>query len=221
MSRARVSDSLLAELGARVASGSYPPGARLDESELAAEFSVSRTPVREVLIALATEGLVELRPRRGAVVPVVPVHRVLEMFEVLAELSALGARLAARRGTPVDIELMRDCLAACADAAARGSADEYAAANGAFHKAVRGAGRSSFLGETADALSRRLGPYLRLRMLPRGRVGESLGEHEAMLDAVASGDGELAASIAREHALAGADFVSDLASALPGPIPRR
>ncbi len=77
-----------------------PPGTRLDEVELAQRFAVSRTPIREALIQLASAGLVELRPRRGAIVAQISPQRLMEMFDVMAELEALCGRLAARRITP-------------------------------------------------------------------------------------------------------------------------
>src|SRR5262245_58018244 len=69
------------------------PGTRLDEQDLANRFQVSRTPVREALLQLASEGLVQLRPRRGAVVREIPMPRLIEMFEVMGELEAMCARL--------------------------------------------------------------------------------------------------------------------------------
>src|SRR5690554_6707136 len=101
---ARRSEYLRETIEERIATGEYGPGMRLDESELAEEFGVSRTPIREALIQLDSEGLVEMRPRRGAVVVEVSPQRLCEMFEVMAELEAMCARLAARRLTPADRE---------------------------------------------------------------------------------------------------------------------
>ena len=80
-----------------IATGVLRPGARLDEAELAARFSISRTPVREAFIQLAAVGILDLRPRRGAVVPELSPRRLIEMIEVMAELEAMCGRLAARR----------------------------------------------------------------------------------------------------------------------------
>src|SRR3954451_2305164 len=98
-----------------VALGFFKPGARLDEAELADRFGVSRTPIREALIQLASMGIVEIRPRRGAVVPKLMPHRLVEMFEVMAELEAMCGRLAARRMSEADhctlVATHRDCAA--------------------------------------------------------------------------------------------------------------
>ena len=77
--------------------GNLPPGTKLDEQELCDRYNVSRTPVREALKLLAADGLVEIRPRRGAIVPKIEPLVLCEMFEVMAELEGMCGRLAARR----------------------------------------------------------------------------------------------------------------------------
>ena len=80
-----------------IISGVRFPGERLDEPQLTRQFKVSRTPVREALVELATSGLVEMRPHRSAVVAEIGAGKVIQMYEVLAELESLSARLAVRR----------------------------------------------------------------------------------------------------------------------------
>src|SRR3954464_12870938 len=103
------SDQLREAIEEKIAMGEYPPGMRLDEAPLLAQFGVSRTPLREALIQLpslglvgirprlASRGLVDIRPGRGARFAEVSPHRLIEMFEVMGELEAMCARLAARR----------------------------------------------------------------------------------------------------------------------------
>src|ERR1700676_2916642 len=78
-----------------IATGAFPPGMHLDETELAQRFGVSRTPLREALIQLSSMGIVALRPRRGAVVAEVTPQRLLGRLEVRPELGAMGGRFAA------------------------------------------------------------------------------------------------------------------------------
>src|SRR5207237_5339650 len=85
-----------------IATGRLPPGTRLDETELSERFKVSRTPIREALIQLASIGIVEARPRRGAIIPQLTPQRLVEMFEVMAELESMCGRLAARRMSGLD-----------------------------------------------------------------------------------------------------------------------
>ena len=97
-----------------IASGRLPPGSRLEESALAERFNVSRTPVREALAQLASAGLVEMRPRQGAVVAVLSLDNIIEMFEVMADLEALCAELCARRMTPEEQARLQAAHERCA-----------------------------------------------------------------------------------------------------------
>src|SRR5437763_67865 len=103
MSSARLPERLRESIEEEIATGRLLPGTRLDEVELAKRFGVSRTPIREALRLLLGEGLVETRPQRGAVVAQVTPQRLIEMFEVMAELEAMCARLAARRMSDAEL----------------------------------------------------------------------------------------------------------------------
>src|SRR5205085_9812922 len=108
-----------------IATGAFPPGMHLDETELAQKFGVSRTPLREALIQLSSMGIVALRPRRGAVVAEVTPQRLLEMFEVMAELEAMCARLAARRMSDADQQELLAAHRACEAACIAADPDDY------------------------------------------------------------------------------------------------
>ena len=108
--RLTLADQLRESIEEAIATGDLPPGARLDEAELIARFDVSRTPVREALLQLAAAGMVEMRPRHGAVVAKISLPRLIEMFEVMAELEAMSSRLAARRMDAQELEALRALL---------------------------------------------------------------------------------------------------------------
>ena len=93
-------EELRLQLADEIVRGVLPPGAALDETDIARRFSVSRTPVREALRQLVASGLVEARAHRGAVVAQPSLDRLTEMFEAMAELEALCAGLAAERMPP-------------------------------------------------------------------------------------------------------------------------
>jgi len=95
----RLSAKLLETIEERIVTGEYPAGASLDEVRLAEAFGVSRTPIREALIQLSVMNMIEKRPRKGWVVTEISPARLCEMFELMAELEAICARLAARRAT--------------------------------------------------------------------------------------------------------------------------
>ena len=91
-----LAESLRQKLEGAIAAGHLEPGSRLDEQEIAQRFGVSRTPVREAFRLMAANHLVELRGRQGATVRSIKAQALIEMFQVMAELEGLCARLAAR-----------------------------------------------------------------------------------------------------------------------------
>ena len=209
-------DALRDALEDEILTGRLAPGTRLEEVALAKRFGVSRTPIREALLHLAAAGLIENRPRRGAVVAAVGPQRLVEMFEVMAELEAMCARLAARRAMPDDLAAIRAAHQACAEAAASGDGDRYYYANEQFHDLIRRAGRNGFLIEQADALKKRLRAYRRLQLRARGRITASWEEHEAITAAIAAGDGTSAARAMRAHVAVQGERFADLLASLPG-----
>jgi DNA-binding GntR family transcriptional regulator len=198
-----------------IAVGKLAPGQHLDETELATAFGVSRTPVRETLIQLASMGLVVIRPRRGAVVAQLGPQELVERFEVMSELEAVISRLAARRMTVPEQDALCDAHAACKGSVEANDADEYFVRNEAFHEAIYAGSHNLFLAGQARALYRRLRPYRRLQLRVRGRVGNSYSEHEGLVRAILAGDGELAARLAREHVMIQGQRFSDLVASLP------
>lgn len=194
-----VSNSIASALEKRIVAQVYLPGARLDENSLANEFGVSRTPVREALGKLNAWGLIDIRPRRGAVVSETPPHKILEMFEVMAGLEAMCAKLAARRCDGVDrreiIAAQKKCeLAACSE-----NYDRYELENARFHRAIYAACRNQFLQEQTDALARRLSTYRMLQLRVRGRIKKSIEAHAQVVDALMNGDGDRAAESIYQH----------------------
>ena len=210
----RRSDQLREEIEERIATGVFPPGTRLDENELAHEFGVSRTPIREALIQLNSEGVIDMRPRRGAVVVELPPQRLCEMFEVMAELEAMCARLAARRISPQDERALKKAHDASRAARDRGDPNAYFYLNETFHQAIYAASQNTFLHEQALLLQRRLRPYRRLQLHVRDRVRVSFDEHDSIVEAICSGDGERAAVLLREHVSVQGERFGDLIASL-------
>jgi len=208
------SDALREAIEEEIAIGHLAPGSRIDEAALEARFGVSRTPVREALIQLASSGLVEVRRRKGAVVKVLEPRKLFEMFEVMAELEASCAQRAARRMAPEQETALKEALEACRVAAAAGDPDAYFHENEGFHRAIYAASQNAFLAEQALALHRRLRPYRRLQLRVRNRMGNSLAEHEGVVAAILAGDGELAAQRLRAHVTVQGERFSDLVASL-------
>lgn len=202
------------EIENSILSNEFKPGERLDETVLATRFGVSRTPVREALMQLDAIGLIELRPRRGAVVIDPGPHRVYEMFEVMAELEGLAGSLAARRLDASSREVITATHEKCRQSTAAGDSDAYYYDNEEFHKAIYAAGRSAFLEEQCLQLHRRLRPYRRLQLRVRNRLSTSFAEHCAVVDAIFAGNGDEARNLLRRHVGVQGERFSDLVASM-------
>jgi DNA-binding GntR family transcriptional regulator len=206
----RLSERLREAIEEEIATGGLLPGTHLDEVELATRFGVSRTPIREALSLLLGEGLVENRPRRGTVVAQASPQRLFEMFEVMAELEAMCARLAARRASDAEMESLDAVHERCRAAAGQRDPDAYFYANEEFHRAIYAASHNTFLAEQAQALQRKLRPYRRLQLRVRNRLGRSFEEHQGILDALREGNAEKAVEAVRNHVIVQGERFADL-----------
>ncbi|RUT28891.1 GntR family transcriptional regulator [Arsenicitalea aurantiaca] len=192
-----------------IVTGGYKPGERLDEASLRERFGVSRTPVREALMQLSATGLVEIQTNRGAFVRQLSPRRLIEMFEVMAELEALCGRMAARRVTSEGAAGLVEANRACEQAEQDGDPDAYYYANEAFHHMIYAMSASEFLEEEALSLATRLKPYRRLQLRARNRVRNSLAEHRIIVEAIVNGDPDAAADALRTHVLVQGERFSD------------
>jgi DNA-binding GntR family transcriptional regulator len=199
-----------------IVTGRWAPGTRLEETALAAKFGVSRTPIREALLHLAATGLVDIRPRRGAIVSAPDPRRLVEMFETMAELEAACGRLASRRYTAEDEAAMTSAHVACEQAAQSGNSETYYFENATFHAAVYRASHNAFLIDQCLGLHRRLSPYRRMQLRARNRIVQSLTEHAAAVQAILAGDGDLAAKVLRDHIVIQGERFSDVIISMAG-----
>ena len=210
----KISDQLREKIEEQIATGALQPGSSLDEATLVEQFGVSRTPVREAMIQLAAEGLIEIRPRRGAVVTAIGPTRLSEMFEVMAELEAMCASLAARRMTDAERKALLDAHEACEAARNQEDSDAYFYCNEQFHTAIYAGSHNAFLIEQASLLQRRLRPYRRLQLRVRNRMHTSFQEHLRVVEAICSGDTEGAAQALRSHVVVQGERFADLLASL-------
>jgi len=209
------STQLREDIEEMIAVGTLTPGQHLDETELAARFDVSRTPIREALIQLASMGVVVIRPRRGAIVAELGPQQLVEMFEVMSELEATCGRLAARRMTVAEQQALLAAHQACKEALDAQQPDDYYYKNEAFHEAIYAGSHNQFLIEQARSLYRRLRPYRRLQLRVRNRLSNSYAEHDGVVQAILGGEGEKAAELLREHVMIQGQRFSDLMASLP------
>ncbi len=197
-----------------ILTGALSPGDRLDEMSLANRFGVSRTPIREALAQLDSVGLIELRLNRGAIVAQAGPEQLVEMFEVMAELEGMAARLAARRVSAIDRKTIGAALEDCRRAAERGESDAYYYENERFHQAIYTASRNGFLIDQCLTLQRRLRPYRRLQLRAQNRVKTSLREHDDIVDAIFAGDSQQAEKVLKQHIIIQGERFGDLVALL-------
>lgn len=187
------------ELEGMILDGTFADGQRLDEVQLAEQFSVSRTPLREALQRLTVSGLVEQLPRRGVFVRQPGPVELVEMFEVMAELEAVCARLAAMRISDQALEDLRQANVNCQKAIDQQDSDGYYRENERFHAILYHESGNAFLENECKRLHRRLTPFRRLQLRLRGRLRQSMAEHEAIVAALEQGDAEKASATVRAH----------------------
>lgn len=186
-------------LSDRIVTGTLHPGDRLDEVSLAAQFQVSRTPVREALGQLSAMGLVARRPNRGAIVALVTQQRLASMFEGMTELEAICARFAAERMSGEERRLLDRDHQASARLVHLGSEEDYEAYNTEFHSSLYRGAHNEHIEELARLTRSRLAPFRRAQFRIPGRLAKSWTEHDAIVTAILRGDGVAAAAAGRAH----------------------
>lgn len=179
--------------------GRFKPGDRLREDEISNAYSVSRTPVREAFKLLASTGLVEVQPRQGAVIRKLLPAELVEMFQVMAELEGMCARLASGRITPAQRRSLEDSHKECARLAKSGDHMGFYEANIDFHEIIYESSCNAFLRLEVQKLRRRLSPYRRQITFYPGRMHNSIPEHKEVLEAILNGDSERADKAMRGH----------------------
>ena len=192
-------ERLAGQISNAILTGEFQPGARLDEQQLAGRFGVSRTPVREALRQLATSGLIDLRPRRGAVVASVTPDELQTMFAAMAEMEAACARLSAMHMTPVERDQLRQLQNTMSELVKAGDPDAYADANQAFHLSIYTGSHNSVLADFTARLRSRLAPFRRAQFRAAGRLPLSWDEHHAVVEAILAGNPEEAHAAMLRH----------------------
>lgn len=214
LNRRTRTDEIRDAIEEHIGTGTFPPGMRLDKRSIAKFMSVSRTPLREALIQLSSIGIASMRPRRSVIVPEFSPARLLEMFEVMAEFEAMGARHAARRMSDMERSLVLSAHEESRPASEAEDVDAYWNTTEQFHKLLYRCSHSTFLAEQSLLLFRRLRAYRRLDLQSRSRIRKSFRERSAIVDALATADGNLAAERLRKHVFIQGDRFTDMLDAV-------
>ncbi|MCY0096802.1 GntR family transcriptional regulator [Hoeflea ulvae] len=175
------------------------PGDKVPERELCERFGVSRTPMREALKVLASEGLVRLEPNRGAWVTVVTVEEVEEVFPVLGVLEALSGELACAYITDAEISHVRRLHDQMMQSYRDRNLADYFKTNQEIHGAILVAARNHTLTNACRALSARMQRARYVANMSEKRWADAVSEHEQIIQSLEARDGKQLSQVLIEH----------------------
>jgi DNA-binding GntR family transcriptional regulator len=179
-----------------IEAGTYRPGDRLVESELADRFGVSRTPVREALQRLETQAML-VRDGRSLIVASLDHNQLAELYVVRAELEALAGRLAARHATPEEVRVLSQMVEE--DRRNQRDTEALARANKRFHRQIHLASHNRYLVQQLDLVHRSMALMAKTSLAAEGRSEAAMAEHARIVEAIAAGDGQAADRALRQH----------------------
>jgi len=167
-----------------IESGELAPGTRLNETELCEDMGVSRTPLREVVRSLATEGLIELQPNRGAIVSVVTEEDVTEILPIMASLEGLGGRLAATHMEPAKIIQVRQIHDQMISHYKNNDMEKYFETNRLIHELISEGSGNQTLVDTLQSLSAKVHRARFTSQMTRESWDMAVSEHEEIIAAL-------------------------------------
>ncbi|MBQ8418657.1 MAG: GntR family transcriptional regulator [Phascolarctobacterium sp.] len=179
--------------------GTFSPGERLMEIQLADEMGVSRTPVREAIRKLELEGFVVMIPRRGTYVADISIRDITEIYEIRTCLDELAAGLAAERITDEELETLNRLLVEFGQYINAGDMEKIVEVDTAFHEVLYMASRNDRLHSIINNLREQVTSIRGRSMSYPGRLTETMDEHRALVDSIAARDVERAQNAARIH----------------------
>lgn len=184
----------------RIAQYDLPPGAKLNENELAKEFNVPRTRIRDVFTALEERGLIERIPNRGAMVVRLEPEQVFHIYDVREVLEGLCARLACENSEPESWQDLLDQFSGPVEVAVKkGDFDAYTEIYGNFRRRCIEAANNPVLAEALDSIYERTQVLIRRIVILPGRGEIGVREHRAVLEAMRRGDSLEAERLRREN----------------------
>jgi len=199
ISRRYLHDEVAERLRELIRSGELEPKSRVNELELAERFGISRTPLREAIKILATEGLLELLPNRGARVASITIQEIDEMIEVVAGLEATAADLACKRITGEEVAAIEGLHHRMVAAWKRKDNSGYFMLNRQIHEAIMTASRNATLQGIYENLSGRIQRTRYSAHKTPEQWRRAVAEHEQMIELLKARDSDRLAKLMREH----------------------
>ncbi len=201
IARESLHDKVVARLRDLIVEGELPPGARLGERELCETFGISRTPLREALKVLASEGLVELLPNRGARVATLSEADVEHMFQVMGALEGLSGALACANIDDAELAEIAALHHQMRAHYMRRQLPEYFRLNQQIHESILAAARNPVLSSTYLGLAGRIRRARYRANMSDERWAAAVAEHNAILNALTARDGALLSALLQRHLL--------------------
>lgn len=195
----KASERIYQSIEEQIGRGGLLPGDPIDELNLMKQFGVSRTPVREAVLELKTQGLLASLPRGGVVVAKMNVQQLLGMWELLAELEGLCARYACDRMTDAERKALDQVHVAARRVVARDDHERWPAANLAFHEILYEGARNPYLRQEILRMRARTQAYRLHAFGAIGRLQTSHDHHGLILKAIAAKDSRAAAAAGFGH----------------------
>lgn len=174
-------------------------GDSVTEMKLSKELGVSRTPVREALQRLDREGLIKLRPNKGAVVVGISERDLIDIYKIRTRLEGLAARIAAENADETLIRQLSDNIELTEFYMSKGNIEKLKDLDSDFHDIIYSYCQSRILGKTLSELHRYIVCYRKLSLSVKGRLERSLAEHREIVEAIKKGDADGADSLMSAH----------------------
>jgi DNA-binding GntR family transcriptional regulator len=179
---------IYSDLRAELVSLQRHPGEAVSEAEIALSYGVSRTPVREAILKLSDEGLLEIFPQSGIFVSRIPLAALPEAIVIRKALEATTAQMAAQRATASQILNLHSILERQREADAAGDSDAFHQADETFHATIAEVAGYPGIWTLIQQVKVHVDRYRRLTLPQVGRIKRAIGEHEAILDAIEAHD---------------------------------
>lgn len=205
--REKIADKIRAD----IIKGVYKNGERLVEPKLAKNLGISRTPIREALRQLESEGFIEIVPRRGAIVKELTIKDIDDLYAIKANLEGLAARQAVLKISEEQIETLININKKFRDIAEKQPhlTDEYLKDNIDFHNVFIAASDNEKLIDILDGLAKNFQRLKSMLVSDSGRAAMAVVEHKKIIDAFVSKDPDLAERSVRDHIISGWEYLKD------------
>lgn len=201
----KASDKIRTEIENAIKEGTMLPGESIDEAELADQYQVSRTPIREALIQLQAQGLVTSLPRGGMIVAKMDLQQLMALWELLAELEGVAVRLACERMTAQELQTLVRLHEQSRQHAESDDVSGWQQSNLQFHDVIYRATRNPYLRMEVLRIRTRTGYYRRHAFGALGRIRSSFEQHQTVLDAFRKGNADAAVAAMVHHMRPAAD----------------